>query len=110
MPPLLLPKFAKSLAATKAQVIFIDNLAEETSPAGQFSIEQRIAWCYQVIGKPVISKVLRHGEQIRLGSLINYFPLKNRHNPNLHDRANLLDALNTLLQIKPEFTLQPLAC
>lgn len=106
MPPLLLPKFAKSLAATKAQVIFIDNLAEEASPAGRFSIEQRIAWCHQVIGKPIIHKVLRHGEQTRLGPLINYFPLKNCHNPNLHDQANLLDALSALLRIKSELTLQ----
>lgn len=110
MPPLLLPRFAKSVAASKAPVIFIDNLDEESSPAAQFSLEQRIAWCHQVIGKPVITKVLRHGEQVRLDTLVNYFPLKNRHNPNLHDQAGLRDALSAVLRIKSDLGLQSLAC
>lgn len=109
MPPLLLPRFAKSLAASKAQVVFIDNLYQELSPAGQFSLEQRISWCHQVIGRPVISQVLRHGDQIRLGSFINYFPLKNNHNPNLHDHAGLRDALSALLRLKLDLTMHPLA-
>ncbi|MCL1088863.1 uridine diphosphate-N-acetylglucosamine-binding protein YvcK [Shewanella profunda] len=108
MPPLLLPRFAKSLAASKAQVIFIDNLYQELSPAGQFSLEQRISWCHQIIGRPIINKVLRHGDQVRLGSFINHFPLKNKHNPNLHDHAGLRDALSALLRIKSALNLQPL--
>ncbi|MGX7654469.1 uridine diphosphate-N-acetylglucosamine-binding protein YvcK [Shewanella putrefaciens] len=109
MPPLLLPRFAKSLAATNAQIIFIDNLYPELSPAGQFSLEQRISWCHQVIGRPVISQVLRHGDQIRLGSFINDFPLKNHHNPNLHDHAGLREALSALLRLKLDLTMHPLA-
>ncbi|MFB2803474.1 YvcK family protein [Shewanella seohaensis] len=109
MPPLLLPCFAKALAMTTAPVVFIDNLNEETSPAGQFNIEQRIAWCHQVIGKPVITKVLRHSEQVRLGTLMNYFPLRNRHNPQLHDQAGLHDALSAVLRIKSDLPLETLA-
>lgn len=109
MPPLLLPCFAKSMAASKAPVIFIDNLDEESSPAAQFTLEQRIAWCHQVIGKPVITKVLRHGEQVRLDTFINYFPLKNKHNPNLHDQAGLREALGAVLRIKSDLGLHSLA-
>jgi len=109
MPPLLLPQFAKSLANTNAQIIFIDNLHEESSPAGQFTLEQKVAWCHQVIGKPVINNVLCHGEQVRLGSTINYFPLKNKHNPALHDQTVLRDALSALVRVKSALSLSPLA-
>lgn len=57
----------------------------------------------------MITKVLRHSEQVRLGTLVNYFPLKNRHNPQLHDQASLRDALNAILRIKSELPLETLA-
>lgn len=97
MPPLLLPAFAQSLAASQAQVVFIDNLTEEDSPADRLSIEQRLAWCHQMIGKPIINNVLCHSDTIQFDGEINYYPLKSQHNPQLHDQLALLNALNRML-------------
>ncbi|MCE9687369.1 uridine diphosphate-N-acetylglucosamine-binding protein YvcK [Shewanella sp. AS16] len=97
LPPLLMPKLAQQLAASRAEVIFIDNLAQECSPAGTIDLEQKLAWCHQLIGKPVITKVLCHGEQMRMDGKIGYFPLRSKHSPGLHDRAALADAIAALV-------------
>ncbi|MCH1930992.1 YvcK family protein [Shewanella sp. A25] len=104
MPPLLVPEIANALAETKAQVIFIDNLIPESSPAGQWTIEDRMNWCQCAIGKNVITKVICHHEQVRLGSIINYFPLKQLQFPRLHDQVLLVDAISAVLRIKTDIT------
>lgn len=97
MPPLLLPAFAQSLAASQAQVVFIDNLTEEDSPADRLSIEQRLAWCHQMIGTNIIDKVLCHSDNIQSDGVKTYYPLMSPHNPQLHDQLALRHALNLIL-------------
>ncbi|QYJ80447.1 uridine diphosphate-N-acetylglucosamine-binding protein YvcK [Shewanella acanthi] len=104
MPPLLVPEIANALAETKAQVIFIDNLIPESSPAGKWPIEDRMNWCHRAIGRNVINKVICHHEQVRLSSIINYFPLKHQQFPRLHDPVLLVDAISAVLRINTDIT------
>ncbi|MDX1525013.1 MAG: uridine diphosphate-N-acetylglucosamine-binding protein YvcK [Pseudidiomarina maritima] len=58
MPPLLVEEFAQAIANSAAQVIFIDNLVPENSPAGQLSLSEKLAWMEQQLGVQVVDKVI----------------------------------------------------
>ncbi|MGX9463560.1 uridine diphosphate-N-acetylglucosamine-binding protein YvcK [Shewanella sp. A14] len=104
LPPLLIPQIAKSIRESNAHVILVDNLAAEYSPASTFSIEDKIAWFNQVIGKEVIVDVIQHGLKIQQayteinGVRFNQFPLKSLHHPGLHDKVALLNAINQVCE------------
>lgn len=102
MPPLLLPKFASALSNSNAEVILIDNLTHEPSPSADFSLEQRIDWCHQVLGVKVIDKVLCHSERSYQDGKISYRPLVSKHHPGLHDRMALVDAISSMLAASPK--------
>lgn len=102
MPPLLLPKFASALSNSNAEVILIDNLTREPSPSADFSLEQRIDWCHQVLGVKVIDKVLCHAERSYQDGKISYRPLVSKHHPGLHDRTALVDAISSMLIAPPK--------
>lgn len=99
MPPLLLPEIAISIRNANAHVVLIDNLTAEYSPASTFSIEDKIVWLNQVIGKNVITDVIQHGTKPQLAShyshevRFNQFPLMSDHHPGLHDKQALADAI-----------------
>lgn len=99
MPPLLLPEITNSIRNANAHVILIDNLTAEYSPASTFSIEDKIVWLNQVIGKNVIADVIQHGTKAQLAShyshevRFNQFPLMSDHHPGLHDKQALADAI-----------------
>lgn len=58
MPVLLLEEMAQALRRTPATVVFIDNLGREHSPAGQLSVQDKLAIMEQSIGKRVVDAVL----------------------------------------------------
>jgi uncharacterized cofD-like protein len=108
MPNLLLPELAQALRKTQAQVIFIDNLHQEISPAKHISLADKIAWCHQAIGKDVISQVICHGKDIRLDGLYNYFPLASKQDSGRHDKQLLRHAIERLIAESKAAKLQAL--
>ncbi|MFT6977890.1 MAG: putative cofD-like protein [Shewanella psychromarinicola] len=100
LPPLLIPQLTKSIRDSQAHVILVDNLTPEYSPASTFSIEDKIAWFNQLIGKEVIADVIQHGNKIELacseanGVRFNHFPLVSQHHPGLHDKLALAEAIS----------------
>lgn len=105
LPPLLLPQIARSIRNSNAHVMLIDNLTAEYSPASTFSIEDKIAWFNQVIGKKVITDVIQHGKEIDLyhsnidGVRFNCFPLVSQHHPGLHDKLALAAAIGQVCDL-----------
>ncbi len=102
MPPLLLPKFCAALNESSAKVILIDNMTREPSPSADFSLQQRVDWCHQVLGVKVIDQVLCHAERSYQQGIISYRPLVSKHHIGLHDRTALADALASMVAIAPE--------
>jgi len=101
MPPLLLPKFCAALNESEAKVILIDNLTREPSPSADFSLQQRIDWCHQVLGMKVIEQVLCHADTSYQEGIISYRPLVSKHHRGLHDRTALADALASMVAASP---------
>ncbi|QFU22811.1 uridine diphosphate-N-acetylglucosamine-binding protein YvcK [Shewanella eurypsychrophilus] len=99
MPPLLLPKFAKALNESRAKVILIDNLTREPSPSADFSLQQRIDWCHQILGLNVVDQVLCHSDKSYQDGIISYRPLVSKHHIGLHDRDALADALASMVEL-----------
>lgn len=99
MPPLLLPKFAKALNESQAKVILIDNLTREPSPSADFSLQQRIDWCHQILGLNVVDQVLCHSDKSYQDGIISYRPLVSKHHIGLHDRGALADALASMVEL-----------
>ncbi|ABO23864.1 uridine diphosphate-N-acetylglucosamine-binding protein YvcK [Shewanella loihica] len=98
MPPLLLPKLAEALHASKAKVILIDNLTQEPSAAANFSLEKRLGWFKQVMGNKAVDHVLCHGDRYLTTGIVTHYPLRSRHHQALHDRAALADALSLIVE------------
>ncbi|MDP5146517.1 uridine diphosphate-N-acetylglucosamine-binding protein YvcK [Shewanella sp. ULN5] len=105
IPPLLLPKIAKSIQNSHAKVILIDNLTDEFSVANQFSICEKINWIHQVVGSEIISDVI---QQYQLPSTQNsehsaikfhQFDLVSSHHKGLHDKTALGDAICQITRI-----------
>ncbi|ACJ29324.1 Conserved hypothetical protein [Shewanella piezotolerans WP3] len=100
MPPLLLPKIAKALAESNAEVILIDNLTEEPSPIANCGLAQKLDWCHQVLGLKIVDKVLRHGDTPSQDGYISYYPLRSSHHRGLHDKRALATALAEMIPDK----------
>lgn len=101
LPALLLPKIATAIRRSKAKVVLIDNLTEEVSTAANhLSLKERVDWCHQLIGKPMIERVLCHGETERVEGICHYFPLRSKHHKGLHDTQALANAIMSPLAHK----------
>ncbi|MBV7315703.1 uridine diphosphate-N-acetylglucosamine-binding protein YvcK [Shewanella sp. NIFS-20-20] len=96
MPPLLLPSIAKAIASTQADIVFIDNIADEQSSASQLSFEDKIKYCERFIGHGRINYYLKHGEKMQTGRLIQA-PLDSRNQPGRHERQVLQQYLERIL-------------
>lgn len=101
LPILLLPDIAQALRRTPAPMVYIDNLGREHSPAGDLSIEARIALLEHYIGKAVIDAVVVGPKvdtrQVQCKVVIQQ-PLEAADIPYRHDRALLRAALEEALQ------------
>ncbi|WP_052284727.1 uridine diphosphate-N-acetylglucosamine-binding protein YvcK [Kluyvera genomosp. 1] len=101
LPILLLPDVAQALRRTPAPMVYIDNLGREHSPAGDLSIEARIALLEHYIGKAVIDAVVVGPKvdtrQVQCKVVIQQ-PLEAADIPYRHDRALLRAALEEALQ------------
>lgn len=99
IPPLLLPEIAASIRHSNAHVILIDNLTAEYSPASTFSIEDKIVWLNQLIGKEAIIDVIQDNSAANITSQyctnvrFNQFNLVSHHHSGLHDKQSLAEAI-----------------
>ncbi|WP_372872722.1 uridine diphosphate-N-acetylglucosamine-binding protein YvcK [Shewanella sp.] len=94
LPALLLPKIAAAIRHSKAKIVLIDNLTTEVSAAANhLSLNDRIDWCHQLIGKPMIERVLCHSDEERRDGIYHYLPLKSKHHRGLHDTQLLAKAI-----------------
>lgn len=63
MPNLLVEEIAQAITKSSAQVIFIDNIGQEHGPAGALSLNQRIQWIENCIGKSRVNAVITTDEE-----------------------------------------------
>lgn len=102
MPPILLPEITKALKESSAKKIFIDNLGTEHSPAANLSLQDRINWIHETVGKYIID-----------GAIIQNGSIQENLNPQLkviakrlraddisyrHDRTLLCKAIDDLIE------------
>jgi len=101
LPILLLPEIAQALRRTPAQMVYIENLGREYSPAGHLTLGDRLALLEHYIGKPVIDAVIV-GPKTEVcgteGKLVIQQPLEASDIPYRHDRHLLRAALEEALQ------------
>ena len=101
LPILLLPEIAQALRRTPAQMVYIENLGREHSPAGHLTLGDRLALLEHYIGKPVIDAVIV-GPKTEVcgteGKLVIQQPLEASDIPYRHDRHLLRAALEEALQ------------
>lgn len=101
LPILLLADIAQALRRTPAQMVYIDNLGRELSPAANLSLSERLALLEHYIGKPVIDAVVvgpnvdLHGTEDKV---VIQRQLEASDIPYRHDRALLRTALEEALQ------------
>ncbi|GGI90597.1 uridine diphosphate-N-acetylglucosamine-binding protein YvcK [Shewanella gelidii] len=93
MPPLLMPELGKAIQDSNAKLIYIDNIGQEAAPAGNISLEQRIAWCEKLIGLKKIDQIICHESVSCDDERIVRYALKNQFNPALHDKEALIKAI-----------------
>ena len=104
IPPLLLPNIAECIRNSSAKVIFIENLTPEYSPANTFSIEDKIAWINQIVGKNIVSNVIHDNSHPEIKASVaqrlmhhdvvfHSFSLASHHHPGLHDKMALADSI-----------------
>ena len=101
MPVLLVPELAQALRRSPANMVFIDNLGREHSPAGKLGITDKLRLIEDTIGKRVIDAlILSPDSDVSLLSdrVIIQEPLEAADIPYRHDRQLLRLALEHAIQ------------
>ncbi|RUO65467.1 conserved hypothetical protein, cofD-related [Pseudidiomarina planktonica] len=95
LPPLLVEDISQAIADSQANVLFIDNLVAEKSPAGQLSLAQRLAWLEQQLGHQLIDAVISnnntHGVKVPVINSVQ----ADSDVPHRHDAESLLQAIRS---------------
>ena len=101
MPVLLVPELAQALRRSPANMVFIDNLGREHSPAGKLGITDKLRLIEDTIGKRVIDALILSPDSdvSRLvDRVIIQEPLEAADIPYRHDRQLLRLALEHAIQ------------
>jgi len=101
MPVLLVPELAQALRRSPANMVFIDNLGKEHSPAGKLDITDKLRLIEATIGKRVIDALILSptSDVSRLTDrVIIQEPLEAADIPYRHDRQLLRLALEHAIQ------------
>ncbi|QIR14561.1 uridine diphosphate-N-acetylglucosamine-binding protein YvcK [Shewanella aestuarii] len=99
IPTLLLPEIIQSINNANANVIFIDNLTDQCSSAIHFSIEEKVTWIHNILGKEIIQHVIQDSHknkphlEISAPPRVHQFNLVSQHHLGLHDKIALGDAI-----------------
>lgn len=95
LPPLLVDDISQAIADSHALVVFIDNLVNERSPAGQLTVSAKLDWLAQQLGHQLVDVVITNQPdadlQVPVIGPVNADP-QVRHR---HDAASLLQALRS---------------
>lgn len=101
LPILLLEEMDQALRRTSAQVVYIDNLGRELSPAAALSLCDKLEIMEQHIGKRIIDAVLvspHTDTRLLENRLVIQQPLEDSEVKYRHDRQRLRSALEQALQ------------
>lgn len=93
MPPLLIDDIQLAIAESQAQIIFVDNLVAENSPAGSLTTFERVSWLERHLRGSKVNAVISSN-----ASGIDHIPVINTVKPELdalhrHDSDSLLIAI-----------------
>lgn len=98
MPPLLLSQMQSALNSTKAKVVFVDNLEDELGPSSTKSLIQKLEWCEKTVGFKFIDAVLQDSSINKPCDILTHqYDLRESVNRNYHDRAKLLQAIESIV-------------
>jgi uncharacterized cofD-like protein len=99
VPPLLMRDISKALSNTESQVIFIDNVVNENSPAGEIDLIERLEWLEANIGFMPINTIISPNKKLsseRFNILCER--LASDKVAHYHDKVRLIDALEQCLE------------
>lgn len=103
LPPLLLPELAQALRASRAPVVWIENLGRENSPVRQLSAGQRLAWLKEQLGFMPVDWVLTEPglDWQGLPDGVRQLPMALASDDinYRHDRQHLADGLEKILRL-----------
>ncbi|MBE2894234.1 uridine diphosphate-N-acetylglucosamine-binding protein YvcK [Spirabiliibacterium falconis] len=99
LPPLLVCDLSHAIAQSNANIVFIDNLGTEHSPAAQLSLHKRIAWIEHLIQRP-IQGIITHQDAVLTGLDSKVIMAKQLNDSDVyyrHDRTLLCRYLDQIL-------------
>ncbi|VEB25922.1 Uncharacterised protein family UPF0052 [Actinobacillus lignieresii] len=102
MPPLLIDEIAKAIQSSPANIIFIDNIVQESGPAGSLSLSDRVKWIEKQIGQERLNGVITTpNNNDRLPNHITLLQkmLSDDEVAYRHDRNKLSKAINDIIAL-----------
>ena len=98
MPPLLLKDIQIAMRRTNAKVIYLGNLQHEIGPASTITLEERLKWCEDKLGFPLINAVIQDiDKQSNLTYSTYTHDLREDVNKHYHDRIKLKTAIESVV-------------
>jgi len=103
IPPLLVGDIANAIVNSNAHCVFIDNIVKENSPAGALTLDDKLKWIEDNIGRQPVDSAIVHCEQTT-SNIVPVFTsdLSNEKIPHYHDSEKLLLALEQCLMQTPQ--------
>lgn len=102
MPSLLIDEISNAIQHSKAKVIFIDNIQQESGPAGSLSLAERVEWLETQIGKSRLDGIITI-PTIYSNLPVNIKVLKQVLSDDdvayRHDRNKLSKAINDIVEL-----------
>ncbi len=102
MPPLLIDEIAKAIRTSQANIIFIDNIVQESGPAGSLSLYDRVEWLEKQIGQGRLNGVIttpNNEYSLPVHITILQKSLSDDEVAYRHDRNNLSKAINDIVEL-----------
>lgn len=98
IPPLLVRDIVNAIQASNAHCVFVDNIVKENSPAGNLTLDEKLAWIKENVGCLPIDSVIAHGDEHKseLVPVINC-NLASNDVEHYHDKDMLIKALEQCL-------------
>ncbi|MDN3652232.1 uridine diphosphate-N-acetylglucosamine-binding protein YvcK [Thalassotalea ponticola] len=100
VPPLLVKDISKAIKKSRAHCIYIDNIIKEESPAGQLTIDQKLAWLKHNLGFQPIDLVISENSK-ETSQLVKQLtcPLASDQERYFHDKDKLIGAIEQAIEI-----------
>ncbi|WGE34707.1 uridine diphosphate-N-acetylglucosamine-binding protein YvcK [Actinobacillus genomosp. 1] len=102
MPPLLIDEIAKAIRTSQANIIFIDNIVQESGPAGSLSLYDRVEWLEKQIGQGRLNGVIttpNNEYSLPVHITILQKSLSDDEVAYRHDRNKLSKAINDIVEL-----------